>query len=361
MRSAQHAWLAACLVSGPATAGWVLDSGLTTIGMASSDHRELSASADLVLSDGSDAGWLLYLEASTAPRDGGVASAFPQANADIGTAVDADGNARVQVSELRWRTALRPDTWLHAGLLDTAGFVDRSHITNDETRQFLGASFVNNPTINFPDYTLGVALDRPLGDADGQGYSVVIAGSDGLADDPAHSYGQLLRSDDGEGVFVAAAWRRRAGPWTGRGGAWINTREVERLDRPGRTGRDGRGLFLSIGRALAVADLNLRLGLADPRFAEADRFASLAARAPLGRGRLGIAASVAWPSSRLGPDRAEAHQVEVFWRISLPGDAVAISPSLQYIDNADNRRGPSGWIAGLRLQFDASHRIRRVD
>jgi len=72
---------------------------------------------------------------------------------------------------------------LTVGLLDPSGYLDRRRITNDENVQFLGASFVNNPTIEFPDYTLGLVYERP-GNAGGPQINAVLTSSNGLIDNP---------------------------------------------------------------------------------------------------------------------------------------------------------------------------------
>lgn len=346
------------LLGGAAAQAAELYTGLTVIGQHADGEGELTASADLLLETAD--GWTLYVEGSTAPSAGGIAARYPQANADAGTALDADGNGRFQISELRRQWSLDAGTVLAAGLMDTAAFIDRSHVTNDETRQFLGASFVNNPTIAFPDYTLGVAVDRPLPDHDGSGYALVLASSDGLADDPARSYASLLRAERGEGLFAAAALRHRRGDWTLRGGLWANSRRSARLDAPGREGRSARGLFGTISRDTPLGQLDLRLGWADPRQAPITGFASVGLVGGPPRSRLGLALAAARPSQHLGPERQAMRHAELFLRLGLFDERLQLSPSLQYIDNAEGRSGPSVWIAGLRLQINAEHRLVRL-
>ena len=350
----------ACVTAAPALE---LETGLTLIGQAADGDAEASASADLFFSGTAGATrWLLHLEAGSTPASDAVSAHYPQANGDLGSALNADDAGRVQLSELLLERLLSGGWTLVGGLIDASGFVDRSRVANDEARQFLGASFVNNPSINFPDYAPGLALYRPLADGRDTGLSLVLASSNGLADNPSHSYGELLRGGEGRGSFAAAALRQRLGHTTLRGGAWINTRRVQRLDRIDTHGRDGRGLFASIGRSLVDGvDANVRLGLADERYAEADRFASLAVIGGAVTARTGIAASVAWPSKHLGSERAPALQAELFHRWSPFGDSrVELTPSLQYIDNAELRAGPAGWVLGLRLHLSSGHTARRL-
>lgn len=212
----------ACTLLPLAMPAVALDSsgGVTAIAQSAGHYRDLSLSADWVLEgDWGPGRWLAYAEYSSTPRTDGVSAAYPQANADAGSALDADGQGRVQLSELHYSWAVQPDLSLSGGLMDTAAFIDRSRITNDETRHFLGAAFVNNPTIAFPDYTLGVALDAPLSDGSPWGGAVLVAKAKGLADDPSHAYSQLLAQEHGHGWFSAAVLRCCATGRTGGIGA----------------------------------------------------------------------------------------------------------------------------------------------
>jgi porin len=84
--------------------------------------------------------------------------------------VNADGRTRraMDITELWWeQSMLDGQVLLRIGKLDiTGGFecrgcplsFDGSAFANDETAQFLNGALVNNPTIAFPDYGLGVVL-----------------------------------------------------------------------------------------------------------------------------------------------------------------------------------------------------------
>lgn len=93
-----------------------------------------------------------------------------EVNGDAGSALNGNGDGRLQISELRYALPVRDFGTLSFGLLDPTAFLDTtshanptagpdfSGIANDETTQFLGNSFVNNPVVEFPDYTLGAAI-----------------------------------------------------------------------------------------------------------------------------------------------------------------------------------------------------------
>ncbi len=140
--------------------------GVTAIGQRANDERIASlitASADLFITLERETGsWLLYLEANPSPADDGVASQLIESNADAGSSLDQDRKGRAQISELNYTFQFTQST-LTAGLIDPSGYLDRTRITNDENVQFMGAGFVNNPTIEFPDYSVGIAFQRAAG------------------------------------------------------------------------------------------------------------------------------------------------------------------------------------------------------
>ncbi|MBA1333320.1 hypothetical protein QQ73_20495, partial [Candidatus Endoriftia persephone str. Guaymas] len=79
---------------------------------------------------------------------------------------------------------------LVAGLIDASSFLDASEVANDETAQFLGAGFVNNPTIEFPDYSLGAVWHYDA-TVDHPGLTLLLSSSHGLADNDG-KYDQLF-------------------------------------------------------------------------------------------------------------------------------------------------------------------------
>jgi hypothetical protein len=103
----------------------------------------------------------VYLEGNSTLDASRASSVLVETNADAGTALDPDRRGRVQLSELNYQLHRPAGRELTFGLLDASGYLDRTRITNDENVQFLGASFVNNPTIEFPDYTLGAVYQSP--------------------------------------------------------------------------------------------------------------------------------------------------------------------------------------------------------
>lgn len=105
-------------------------------------ENETAGSTDLLVQRQSGSGtWLAHIEASSTPRSNGVSTFLPEANADVGTALEHDSKGRIQLSELYYTHLYSDDVTLSAGLLDVSGFFEQSRLASDETTQFLGAFF----------------------------------------------------------------------------------------------------------------------------------------------------------------------------------------------------------------------------
>lgn len=330
--------------------------GSTVVAQTVNDDRvrsEVVASFDLFVVVGSDRLRLeSYIEANTTPRLNGVSRWIGESNTDAGTALNRRRRGRVQLSEVRLVVPFATAMEGHVGLLDATGFLDVSRIANDENRFFLAVPFVNNPTINFPDYALGSALTGRLSEDGHVEVSGVLTSSNGLADNPNVSYAQLLRvTAEGKGVFAGATVR-----WEGESrrfalGGWMNTREMERLDGSGGT-EGGAGIFGVAGWFRDAHSVNVRIGVADAAVSMAQGFAGVSwvwDRAPHA---VGLAAGRAFASSHL-PAAEDVTQSELFVRRRIvPG--VTVSASLQRIlnsgfDGSGMTYGTALWVSGIRL------------
>ncbi|NIP72756.1 MAG: carbohydrate porin [Gammaproteobacteria bacterium] len=295
-------------------------------------HTEALLSADLVARIPQGPGmWTIYLEGATSPRGAGVSSRLVEANADAGTALDGNGQGRIQLSELHYRFPFAGNTWC-LGIIDPSGPLDGSDVAGDETSQFLGASFVRNPTIEFPDYTLGGCLHR---ETRGRvpGLKAVLASSHGLADNPRASYAQLLDVDENEkGVFAAGElyWQRSGR--TLRLGAWTHTADHAPLDGSAGDARNF-GAYALLDAPLGPARWNLRLGRANEAVSRGAGFAALALG--LRRGRFTLGAGLA----RLGASSEAAGaddmlHAEVYARYTV-NRRLHVTPSVQLIRNSN--------------------------
>lgn len=334
-----------------------VEGGITAVLQVPDDKHvdaELESSFDLVTTLPAGGGkWVIYVEGNTSPRTDGVSSLLGDANADAGSALDRDGKGRLQVSELHYFHSYR-DGLLVTGLVDVTTSLDGSEVANDETSQFLNSTLVNNPTIEFPDYSLGVVYNREA--SEGKGYSLVLTSSHGLADNPNASYAQLVDvGADGKGVFAAAeAQWPRAGLEL-RAGAWVNTAEHSRLNgRPGT--EQNYGLYLAIDGQLETGRWNLRAGLANDAVSQASHFLSAALERPLNRATLGLGIAYTGLSDQdATPQQDDMLAAEGYLRFALRDD-MHVTPSVQWLNNSgfdasSNPLNAEQILASLRFNY----------
>lgn len=312
-----------------------VEGGFTAVLQVADDKNidsELTGSFDLVTTLPTGRGkWVMYVEGNTSPRDEGVANRLGEANADAGSALDRDGNGRLQVSELHYFHPLAGGL-LVTGLLDVTASFDSSEVANDETTQFLSGPLVNNPTIGFPDYSLGVVFNRETGED--SGYSLALTSSHGLADNPNASYAQLVDvGDDGKGVFAAAEGQWPVAGTKVHAGAWVNTADHARLD--GGTGNEKNyGLYLVVDGAMAAGQWNLRAGLANEKVSPASHFLSVALEHPLHEAALGVGMAYTGLSSKdATPQQDDMLLAEVYLRFQ-PRAEISVTPIVQWLENS---------------------------
>lgn len=317
-------------------------------------QNETAGSADLVVQRQYGSGnWLAHIEASSTPRSNGVSAILPEANADVGSALDEDNDGRLQLSELYYTHYFSGDRTLSAGLLDVSGFFEQSRIASDETTQFLGAFFTGNPTIEFPDYALGIVYEAGLS------HDVVLraalANSDGLADNPERSYSQLLSVDDGEGVFAIASASWEARSWLLRAGAWLHTAGHQTLDMTSND-KNNYGAYMLAGYTQGRHSANIRLGMANPDVSQAVAFVSAAYRYEHGPYTAGAGIGRAFLSSQ-EPSTAldDTDQYELFLRYTLR-QGLFLTGDVQRISNSNygalpENRNQNATVYGVRLTW----------
>ena len=325
-----------------------VEAGMTLVWQTSDRSgakNELSASFDFLIGKPVFGGTMfLYLEGSSAPVESGVSNRFPDANGDMGSALDKDGEARLQVSEFFYHHPVWPGK-LSVGLLNPASGLDQSEIANDEASQFLAAPLVNNPTIGFPDYTLGVIFHD-----DEERYSLVATSSHGLGDNPSVSYDELIEVDgEGKGVFLGAEIFEYTQPFSWRLGAWLNSADHPLLSDESET-ESSYGLYTVLERALGDIRWSSRLGLANPEVSEAAWFVSLALDSSYPWGVVGLGFAYTGLSSELSTERDGQWLVEAYLRNRLMR-GVECTPSLQYHSRSisDDGTQPAGWVGSLRF------------
>ncbi len=345
----------------PASAGerWSLSGGVSVVGQAASDSRaasEITGSADLHIELATRRGSVeAYVEAGAIPRTDGVFTFVPESNADAGTVVAGSGELRAQVSELKYRHELRDDRSLVAGLLDPTVYLDTTRVGNDENMQFLGTAFLNNPTIDFPDYTLGVAFGQP---AAGRRPSLVavIAASDGLGDERNGSYHRLFDlAADGKGEFFGVELDWSSPERLLRVGAWHNSADRRPLSGT-TTLSHGQGAYMALGLAHERHEAGVRLGAAEDTASGASGFASLTYQLDKGALVFGVGAARTWLASELSqPGRDDVDHTEAYVRYELRPE-LYVTPSIQVVrnsgfDSSGVDRSDRVVVYGVRLRY----------
>lgn len=336
------------------------EGGITTVVQHADDSRadtEVTASADLFATLATGGGeWLLYVEASTKPRLRGVSRFYPTANGDAGSVLTNDGDGGVQISEFNYTIRPGGGNSLMLGLIDPSAWLDRGRIANDENQHFLNGSFVNNATIEFPDYTLGMVY-RSTARGRRPEVTVVIAGSDGIADLPDRSYQDLLDfNDEGRGLFAGSGASWLFDRLSLRIGAWIRTDDHEVAGRPEEK-EDNFGVYGVFGWQSGPHALNVRTGFANTDVSVAGNFLGVAYQRAFQFGLFGIgAAHTAISSGYRTGNRDSAFDSEIFLRIPILGGAGHVTPSIQYVevpgfDATETVPGSTALIAGIRLHY----------
>ncbi|MEJ2346299.1 MAG: hypothetical protein P8076_04295 [Gammaproteobacteria bacterium] len=347
--------LVAMLSAGAADAG---DASAVTAGgvvIATYQHasdpaiaHEGSGAADVSVSVPAAGGaFEVEFKGATSPRAGGVTSGLSVANASVGETLDADDHGRIVAWQLFYRHDVGNGS-LAAGLIDAAAWIDGNDVANDEFSQFMGVTFVNNPTVDLPAASAGVACNMGL------------AGSWGLAALAMNATGvepRYRRAFDlgqhGNGAFTALEAQWSGSTVTGNLGAWLNTRHHD-TDGDGidddRLGKGhAYGVYGNLSGSLGAGKWNLRAGWAAPRVQSAAGFLGLAYSYPLLRTVLGAGVSRTFASSRLAGPRADLTQAEIYGRLRFT-KSLTVTADLQHIahDGFDPaQRGT--WVTGMRV------------
>jgi hypothetical protein len=266
------------------------------------DRLDTGASGDFFLYLPVSRGeWMLHVESATSTSPDSLFSVYPESNSEAGTAQDSDGGSRLQISELYYRWTIDSGKELTLGEIDPSGYLDRSRIANDENSHFLGASFVNNPTIDFPDYALGLMYRLKRNESSPE-ITAILSSSDGLADNPGRSYRELIDiSDAGKAPFagLGARWSIR-NTRIGVGG-WYRSDEHPDLTEPELT-LHNYGLYGVNGWQDGNNGVNFRIGAARDADSPAQLFVGAAHAGVTRVGAVGIGVGKIYKSSRLdGP------------------------------------------------------------
>ena len=260
----------------------------------------------------------------------------------------------MQISELAYAHQLSSAQTLTLGLLDITGYFDQSRIASDENTQFLGVSFVQNPTIEFPDYALGVVYEHTLDNT--TTIRTGLSSSHGISDNPNTSYSQLVdinNSDKGLFVIGSVSWKQPQ--WVFRSGIWTRTDSHSNHDAT-RNDLHHYGIYFLTGYQSAPHGVNLRLGAARKEVARAAEFAGLTYQYRFkpfvfgaGMARLFLSSA----ATTVGQD--DTRHYEMYLRYTLR-QGLYLTADIQQITNSNfstlsNARDPNITLYGLRISY----------
>lgn len=171
----------------------------------------------------------------------------------FGVNVDATGNNTILVKQFYYEGSIFNDSFtLMIGKIDFTGIFDASAYADDETSQFLNGAFVDDPTIPFPDYSLGVVLSRNLTDS----WYIIGGVADAQADRRETGFRTTFHGEDyffyvletGVTAQLASAKGLLQGAY--RVGLWNDPQPKAHSDS-GKYFRDDVGFYLSCDQMLA--------------------------------------------------------------------------------------------------------------
>ena len=227
---------------------------------------------------------------------------------------------------------------------------DGNVFANDENAQFLNSALVNNPTIPFPDYGLGVILHwNPIAD-----WYLSVGTADAQADKRETGFNTAFHGED---YFVYLAetgitprLESANGPLQGayRVGMWYSPEPRAHSDAD-RLWRDDTGFYLSFDQLLAKENNDsddsqglgafFRYGYADSKTNDIPNFYSFGVQYQgLLEGRdddvLGIGYARGFFSDRASTTFRDDYEsvIETYYNTQITRH-LSLSPSLQYVAN----------------------------
>ncbi len=342
-----------------------------------SGSYDLELAADLQRILGIEGGSLFVHAEGLWSKSGGIDG--PAVGSAFGVNGDAGARRSMDVTELWYEQTMQDGRFiLRLGKMDlTGGFecrgcpvaFDTSMFANDETSQFLNAALVNNPTIPFPDYALGLAGFYRL-----QPNWYVAAGVVDAQNDAREA--GFRTAFGGEDYFfyvletgLTPELHSPEGPLQGayRFGLWSDPQPKANSDRSGAE-RDDLGFYLSCDQVLARENadpqdtqglgLFLRYGHADSRKNDITNFWSMGLQYQgLLHGRdedvlgVGFAQGFFSDSASLTYPEDSERVVELYYNAAV-NRLLSVSPSVQYIANPGGASGVKDTIVvGVRVQM----------
>lgn len=294
--------------------------------------------------------WGMEVRGGTTPHDDGVTSFYGEVNDTVGETLNSDGKGRFAVTQLYYSLPVAGGD-LSMGLLDASGLLDVNQIADDEYTQFMGSPFVNNPSVEYPDFALGANYHVDFNDT--FGYQVFVSSTGGLEDEDDPTYGNVFDvGESGKGVFVANELLWETDYIYGSLGAWYNGSDHTEFASPSRTDKANYGAYTSAGGDIASGQWVAWGGIANDKVSAASDFLGLAYSQPLGDMTLGMAVSRTGDSDDLPGRSAAIKQAELYLRIPV-ANSFYVTPDVQYVDNSGFDPDRDGaLVAGLRAGLE---------
>ncbi|MHC4158503.1 MAG: carbohydrate porin [Planctomycetota bacterium] len=301
----------------------------------------------------------------------------------IGSTFGVNGDARnrrtMDITELWYEHVFAGEKiHLRIGKMDlTGGFehhncpvsFDCSNYANDETTQFLNGALINNPTIPFPDYGLGVAIHY---NPDGPWY-ISAAVADAQADIRETGFRTTFHEEDYLLYIVETGitpeLNATNGPLQGayRAGLWFDPQPKANSDRT-KNYRDDVGFYLTCDQMLIKENPEqqdqqglgaiFRYGYADGKKNDIVDFYSVGCQYQgLLEGRdddvlaVGFAHGIFSNSASTTYTEDYENALELYYSAQVT-PWLAVSPSIQYITNpGGNKTTSDAVVLGMRVQM----------
>lgn len=185
-----------------------------------------------------------------------------------------DGN--LHVSELFTNIKLSNEHNVMLGIMDGTGWLDTSIITNDDTRNFITPDFVNNLTIDFPDYAPAIGLLSQLKIGVSNTLYFSTARELDISQAKVHEYHEQVgvegEDTDDRGLFAAneTAWVIDNGLIAI--GAWLRSGDYVNLTNEQDNKLNNYGVYSVVNRTYGDVTFETRLGWANPKVSEVAQF-----------------------------------------------------------------------------------------
>lgn len=300
--------------------------------------------------------YFAHIEGCSTPVQTSAAHLLPQSNSDAGSALDHRNQGRIQLSELFMTWQYSPQTEWSFGLIDATAYMDSGVISNDENTQFISAPLVNNPIIDFPDYTLGAVVKRDYGN-----YLVsrlLLSSSHGLADNPRRNYSQAFEiGQDDKGLFIDVEAGFETEKQSVALGGWMHTAPHQSLSDVNQTNLHNYGFYLNAYQNFGKHGFEGRLAYANPEVSSGELFASLTYQYQHTDWTFGSGYSWTKTSNRITDPlyRHDSQLLEIYLRYPLQ-HSFELTPSLQFFEQPDYNHDEVQlddflWSANLRFSY----------